>query len=129
MSTASARKAAAPAKKAAAPAKKAAAPAKKVAAVVGKPEPGFMLQNGLHVPLGSPSGKVVPPSKFASGLEASQKQIRHSLSELASVFTQDFEVSEIELSVSFSADGKFLGFGVGGAMSVKVKIKPSSDAA
>lgn len=42
--------------------------------------------------------------------------------------TMDFEVSEIELSMSFSAKGEFLGFRIGGAASIKVKIKPVQNA-
>lgn len=69
-------------------------------------------------------GLVVSPSKFKKGLTAAQEAIKDSISEFAKFMTQDMEVSEIELSISFDAKGEFLGFGVGGAASVKIKIKP-----
>ena len=56
-----------------------------------------------------------------------QSEIRESLQEITAALSMNFEISEIELSISFSADGKFLGFGVGGATSLKIKIRPSGD--
>ncbi len=35
-----------------------------------------------------------------------------------------FTIKEIELSASLNAEGKFLGFGVGGAATVTVRIGP-----
>jgi len=67
---------------------------------------------------------LIPATKLRKGLAAAQTEIKESLQEIATLLTLDFEVSEIELSISFSADGKFLGFGVGGATSIKVKIRP-----
>ena len=70
--------------------------------------------------------KPIPASKLRDGIVAAQGEIKQSLQEIASLMTMDFEVSEIELSMSFSAKGEFLGFGVGGAASIKIKIKPVS---
>ena len=43
---------------------------------------------------------------------------------MASTFVDSYSISEIELTASFSADGNFMGFGVGEAASIKIKIKP-----
>lgn len=119
----------APAKKAAAkptPAKKAAAkqasPKKKVA----RPPVGFTRnpRGVVLVPSDNAMSVVTPASRLREGLARAQDEIKESLQEIAALMTMDFEVAEIELSISFSADGKFLGFGVGGATSIKVKIKP-----
>ena len=40
---------------------------------------------------------------------------------------EPYEITEIEFNASFSADSKFMGFGVGGAASIKIKIAPSCD--
>jgi hypothetical protein len=93
----------------------------------GKPVHGFEKIGDIFVPIGRQPTAVIPASKLSAGLAASQTQIKKSLQELASVFTQDFVVSEIQLAMSFSAEGKFLGFGAGGAMSVKVTIRPIED--
>ena len=110
-------------------AKKAAArPAPKKAAFAAKPEPGYNpSKGGILVPIGSESPSYVTTGKLQAGIESAKDQIKGTLQNIAAVFTQDFEVSEIELSVTFTADGKFLGFGTGGAMSVKVKISPTKD--
>lgn len=95
----------------------------------GKAVLGFKkLPSGeLLVPDSFETANVVSSNKLVAGIEASHDQIKKTLRNLTSVFVEDFEVAEIELAVSFSADGKFLGFGVGGAMSVKVKIRPMQD--
>jgi hypothetical protein len=79
------------------------------------------------MPMGKESPSYVTTGKLQKGIESAKDQIKGTLQNIAAVFTQDFEVSEIELSVTFTADGKFLGFGTGGAMSVKVKIQPSKE--
>ena len=108
------------------PAKKA-APAKKA---IAAPPPGFGTNpKGLVlVPENFVTGAVTPASKLKEGMAKAQSEIRESLQEIANILTMDFEISEIELSISFSADGKFLGFGIGGATSIKVKIKPVAQA-
>ncbi len=82
---------------------------------------------GLYLPRAVAKPVVVPPNKLRQGIEAAQAQIKKTLQGLASTFTQDFEVSEIELTLGFSADGKFLGFGPGGEMSITIKIAPAGD--
>ena len=66
---------------------------------------------------------VVAPSKIMGGFEQAQKEIKNLLNSMTE-FAEDYEVAEISLSVSFSADGKFLGFGVGGATSMMIKLTP-----
>ncbi len=110
-------------------AKKAAVrPTAKKATFAAKPDPGYNpSKGGILVPIGSESHSYVKTGKLQAGIESAKDQIKGTLQNIAAVFTQDFEVSEIELSVTFTADGKFLGFGTGGAMSVKVKISPTKD--
>lgn len=94
--------------------------------MVGVPPPGFSINSDglLFVPSSSNKTSITPASKLRNGITKAKNEIRQSLQDIATLMTMDFEVSEIEFSVSFSADGKFLGFGVGGAASIKVKIKP-----
>lgn len=103
--------------------------AKAAATLSGRTELGYKPhENGeVLVPVSFDTDHVVSPNKLIAGIEASRDQIKKTLRNLTSVFVEDFEVSEIELAVSFSADGKFLGFGVGGSMSVKVKIRPMQE--
>lgn len=94
--------------------------------MVGVPPPGYSISSDglLFVPSSSKKTSITPASKLRDGITKAKNEIRQSLQEIAALMAMDFEVSEIEFSVSFSADGKFLGFGVGGAASIKVKIKP-----
>ena len=78
------------------------------------------------IPDGDSIDTIVPPSKIMGGFEQAQKEIKKLLDGMTE-FAEDYEVSEIELSVSFSADGKFLGFGVGGATSMKIKLTPGDE--
>ncbi len=69
----------------------------------------------------------IPASKLRSGFKKAKKEINEMVEEIASTMTENYVISEIELEASFSADGKFMGFGVGGAATIKIKIKPESE--
>lgn len=68
----------------------------------------------------------VPPAKIRSGLSKARDEIK-KLMEALSELTEGYTVSEIELAASFNADGKFLGIGVGGATTIKVRFRPEED--
>ncbi|HZF97752.1 MAG TPA: hypothetical protein VEY92_05835 [Pseudoxanthomonas sp.] len=71
---------------------------------------------------------VVPASKLQNGISKAREQISGVLQELLEATRDGYEVSEIELSASFNADGKFLGFGIGGEMSITFKVRPINEA-
>lgn len=54
------------------------------------------------------------------------KKLSLPISSIVGTMTEKYAISEIGLTASFNADGKFLGFGVGGAASITIKITPSS---
>ena len=68
----------------------------------------------------------VPPAKIRSGISKAKEEIRRLIDDLEEL-TDGFEVSGIELAASFSAEGKFLGIGVGGATTITIRFKPSRD--
>jgi hypothetical protein len=55
-----------------------------------------------------------------------KREINNMLNDFADLMKGDYIISEIGLTASFSADGKFLGIGVGGAVSIAIKIVPIS---
>ena len=57
-------------------------------------------------------------------MKAARRQIDDSLDELLQVVAGPYRISSIELVVSFDVEGKFMGFGVGGATSMKLVIEP-----
>lgn len=85
----------------------------------GKSDGGILIRSDAN------NKDVVPPSKLRAGIIAAQAEIRKSLDDIVSIMAQDFEIYEIELTASFSADGKFLGFGVGGAATITIRIRPN----
>jgi hypothetical protein len=99
--------------------------AEKKKKVVKKPPAGYIeTDSGLAVP--SNLAQPVPASKLRTGFNKAKTEINSLIKEIASTMLESYSISEIELTASFSADGKFMGFGVGGAASVKIKIKPEN---
>ena len=79
-------------------------------------ESGILLPKQLITP--------VKASKLKTGFSNAKKEIDKVLQEIVSSMKGEYKITEIELVASFSADGKFMGFGVGGAASIKIKIAP-----
>jgi hypothetical protein len=88
--------------------------------------PGHSItEQGLIVPLQAMS-EPVPANKLYAGLAGARDEIKRVVAEFATAMTEEYNIKEIAMQISYSADGKFLGFGVGGAASITVKIGPSS---
>jgi hypothetical protein len=88
------------------------------------PPDGFVrTSSGLLVRL---PGEVVPANKIKKGLSDARRQLEDTISDFIRSFGNDYEIAEIELMASFSADGKFLGIGPGGAASITLRIRPST---
>lgn len=95
-------------------------------ASVPKAERGFeRTSSGLFVP--EKTKTPVPASKLRTGFKNAKNEINSVIEEFVSAMTQNYVISEIEFSASFSADGKFMGFGIGGAATIKIKIKPENE--
>ena len=109
---------------------KKAAPRKKVAVtyaaakkkIVIKPPTGYIeTGSGLVVPTNL--SQPIPATKLRAGLNKAKTEINSLIKEIASTMVESYSISEIELTASFSADGKFMGFGVGGAASFGTDAK------
>jgi hypothetical protein len=79
-------------------------------------------KSGLLVPRSAMD--TVKPDAMKKGIKIASEKIREMLNEFKSILTTDYGISEIKITASFDAEGKFLGFGVGGAASIEVTIKP-----
>lgn len=93
----------------------------------GDPSPPKTKEDGYRLNSGGLFVRTVAvePSAIAKGIEKAKKQIQSMIAEFAKIVISDgHKVTEIELSVSFDASGKFLGVGVSGATSIKIKIAP-----
>ena len=70
---------------------------------------------------------VVKPSKLRKGLQKASEEISSVLAALEPTSgTDKFSVREIELQVSFDAEGKFMGIGVGSGISLTLRVVPTS---
>ena len=93
-------------------------------AVLPRVPSGYVLKPGTKLVI--PSSSVVEPSKMRAGLAKAKDEIDGLIQEIVDISTSDYEISEIEFAASFSADGKFLGVGVGGSATVTFRIRPCS---
>lgn len=89
---------------------------------IGRQPHGFVKTKGGV--LVQDHGTPVPMSKLRKGLVKAKTEIHGVLQDLVDTMTGDYAISEVELTASFNADGKFMGFGVGGDASIKIKIVP-----
>jgi hypothetical protein len=96
-------------------------------AIPRKP-PGHKLSaGGILIPASisaDTSEGVVRADKLEKGLATAKKKITSLMQEIVDTTTEDYEISEIELAASFNADGKFMGFGVGGEATIIIRIRP-----
>jgi hypothetical protein len=101
-------------------------PAKKIGKPKAYPPSGYSkTPNGLYVP---ENARPVPPSIVAEEIKRVHSKIGKMIDAVISLPMKDgYEVDEINLTLSFSAKGEFLGIGFGGAASVGIKIKPTSE--
>lgn len=82
---------------------------------------------GVLVPESTVTGSsesLVSASKLQRGLASAKTQITNLIQEIVDTATEDYEISELEFAASFNADGKFLGFGVGGEATIVIRIRP-----
>ena len=68
------------------------------------------------------SKAIVPPSKFRLGFKKAKKEIDEIINDIVLSMRTNDVISEVELSIGFNVKGEFIGFGVGGAASLKIKI-------
>ena len=59
------------------------------------------------------------------GFERAKDQIAGMCDEISALMTGRYNIDKIELTLSFNAAGEFIGFGAGGAASIKITIIPS----
>ena len=89
-------------------------------------EPGYYRRrgSGLLVPESTDGqSQLVPASKLEKGVADAKDRMKDIIYDIASTLDDEFELRDVEFQASFSADGKFLGFGVGGATSITLRVQ------
>lgn len=74
----------------------------------------------VHVPADSP--QPVAAYKLKKGFEAAQGDILDTIESIANALSESGSVVEVELIASFNNDGRFVGFGAGGAAAIKIRM-------
>jgi len=88
-----------------------------------KREPGFAPSDKRPFP--SEQGKTVSATALKRGFARAKDEIIGMCDEISALLTDRYNIGQVELTVSFNASGEFIGFGVGGAASIKITIIPS----
>lgn len=88
--------------------------------------PGFSRSTSSALLVPRPRNPV-PPGKLRKGLADAKRELDHSLQEVVETLTGSYGIKEIKLTMSFSAEGKFLGFGAGGAFAMEITVCPKDD--
>ena len=77
------------------------------------------------VPVSVDAPQPIAAYKLKKGFEAAQGDIVDTIEGIANTLSECGNVSEVELIISFNSDGRFLGFGAGGAATMKIRISPT----
>lgn len=88
-----------------------------------KREHGFV--SGDKRPLAQEQQKTVSAAALKRGFERAKDEITGMCDEISTLMASRYNIGQVELTVSFNAGGEFIGFGVGGAASIKITIIPS----
>jgi len=92
--------------------------------VIRRLPPGYSVSPGGKLLV--PGGAVVEPGQLRKGITRAKDEINDLIQEVIDTSASDYDIHEIEFAASFSADGKFMGIGVGGAATITFRIRPCS---
>lgn len=100
-------------------------------APIKKTFPGFRASHSGNVIIptsfdGTFGEDVVKTSRLQAGIRKAKDDIASVIREVFEIATAEYYIESIDISLSFSADGKFMGVGVGGATSVRISVKPGT---
>jgi hypothetical protein len=72
-----------------------------------------------------PAGaQPVPAQKLKDGVVQANKALAGLIEQFGNTIHGDYDISQLEATVSFDRDGRFIGFGTGGAVSFSLTITP-----
>lgn len=77
-------------------------------------------------PMAAPVARPVPVARLKEGVAQANRALAEVIEQFGSTLSGDYDISTLEVSVSFSEDGRFLGFGQGGAATMTLSVTPLS---
>ncbi len=90
-----------------------------------RPKRDFGFASNDKRPLPQEQQRTVSAAALKRGFERAKDEIAGMCDEISALMTGRYNIGKVELTVSFNAAGEFIGFGAGGAASVKITIIPS----
>ena len=90
-----------------------------------RPKRDFGYASSDKKPLPKEQQRTVSATALKTGFERAKDEIAGMCDEISALMTDRYNIGEVELTVSFNAAGEFIGFGAGGAASIKITIIPS----
>ena len=90
-----------------------------------RPKREFGFASNDKRPLPQEQQKPVSAAALKRGFERARDEIAGMCDEISALMTGRYSIGKVELTVSFNAAGEFIGFGAGGAASIKITIIPS----
>jgi hypothetical protein len=88
-----------------------------------KMEPGFVSNEKKS--MAQEQLKTVSAIALKRGFERAKGEIISMCDEISSLMTGQYNIGTVDLTLSFNSAGEFIGFGTGGAASIKITIIPS----
>jgi len=77
-------------------------------------------------PMAAPVSRPVPVARLKEGVAQANRALAEVIEQFGSTLSGDYDISALEVMVSFSEDGRFLGFGQGGAATMTLSVTPLS---
>lgn len=77
-------------------------------------------------PAAAATPRPVPAARLKEGVAQANRALAEVIEQFGSTLSGDYDISALEVMVSFSEDGRFLGFGQGGAATMTLSVTPLS---
>jgi len=82
--------------------------------------PGFVFSDKRTVT--QEQSSTVSANALKRGFQKAKDEIISMCDEISALVTSRYNIDKVELTVSFNSAGEFIGFGVGGAASIKISV-------
>jgi hypothetical protein len=76
-------------------------------------------------PVAQEQARPVSAAALKRGFERAKDEIAGVCDGISALMAGQYNIGKVELTVSFNSGGEFVGFGAGGAASIKITIIPS----
>jgi hypothetical protein len=68
--------------------------------------------------------QYIPAHRLQEGIPSAQRAVAELMESFGQSISGDYDLSSLEVSVSFDENGRFIGFGRGGVASIQLTLSP-----